>query len=731
MKPIFEEDIGQMNCMVMQLPQFADLKSRPNIRKTLDEFISSLYVEQPQELFDAINYKLSEKLQETFFVNYGIEKEYSSRIISHLKTNLAFDLEKLFQNKGSRTIFKLLANLMESIFHRINFYNIEVHKEIVGNDYQFKYKLKPIYITDESTLIEEPQINIEKTRKYLMELINFEDFTVWPMTTDLVYIQISVGTDLVNNFKTFLHGIRAYASSYLSRQTYIYKSTIDIEEEINAGDLELLVAFFRLNILKKENPDWEVDDMLINGTYLPFFEFSQEDDVCSFMENMAVLFRDYKNADYSNRQDMENLRRRWQKFLMIQFVDSSAAPETICFNNIDELNEKIKSKYPRLYEDYFNDLALNDKSKICNFFIKIYSIFYGGTYSSFIQPENRKCFTNLEIDREIIRYEWTENGIVLSNDKDFDYTPTTIGVHNLRLEVENADGRIDTDYVKVEVTLDSPDGPIADAGANKLALIGAEFTVVGRAIPLTSPIRSWVWKDENDTIVSTNQTLKHTPNRVGDEVFTLIVTDDLGIVSKDSFILTTVRVKPPEIIYPIADAGMNKKIQVNTTIRIEGSGEDKVIEQIHDQEWIITYLDIIFGNLFLSESFISQFFRPILDLFSKYFFPVELDYISDLIPREKIKDKWNSISTEQKLKNRVTSRHTSLQTPIRGIDWAASFIKLNNWHSYINHRDEYRSTLLMPRIESWTLNEGDISRLTFSRNRDYLITNERIDVNIF
>jgi len=1204
MKSVLKEDLGRMNCMVMELPPFIDLKSRPMIRETLDTFLEDLYIKQPQELFDTFNFKLSQKMQEVFYVNYGIDRSYSDRIIEYIKPDLAFALEKLFQSKGSNNLFKILANLFESVFHRINFYNIVVYKKPFNNDYDFEYRLRPLYITDPDTIITEPEENIGKSRKYLMDLINFSDYTVWPVPTNLIYIQFSIGTDLINNLQTFLHGIRAYAATYLRGQIFKYKSEVGIVEEWDAGDAELIVTFFRLNMLKQTNPDWEVDDMLVNGSYLPFFkpseatiedpeeaiahftpdvngdyrikltvtdendrssikEFdirsvyknsvpiadagkdlivdrgitvqlagnksidsdndeltyrwtitrkpntsqaqlknpntkfpsftadksgvyevelvvndgtvdsdpdyitirvpyynsdpisiinapsivrtdtivnldgsysynpynteliyewsllekphasianiddpqnkltfftadvdgtykiklqvttnnnktsfeifeihsvtsgqeliaeaginrsvnkgvtisltgsnlgylpenqirynweliekptgSQADliddnqkrpnfttdkigqykiklilknidgtsesepdyvfiqvpfadyipvaiinapteaqpnqtitldasnsydpegetlaykwtlirkpigstvdiiipdgvqsnltpdlvgtyivqletfdshnwsspaqieirviqpnsppvidldysyifktgsrvdldasnsygannstltfdwelihkpsgstsrDKCDFMQNMAILFKDYSDADYSKRIEMENLRRRWQMFLREQETN------TVCYSTLDELNNIINSKYPRLYEDFFRNRDSNDKNHICAFFITVYSVFLNGAYSSFIQPENKKCFNDLIVERDVIKYQWRLNGRVVADTKDFTYVFDEAGTYSLLLIVTNEDLHEARDAMVIEVTDDPPSGPIADAGTDKYAQVGRPITLVGTGIPETGvPITRYLWK-QNGQVISSSPTVEYIPTSIGYDELTFSVIDDNGNYDTDGIKITVSKSAPPETTYPIANAGYNKKAQVGVPVTISGSAEDLQSIKIHDTDWIITYLDVIFGGLFLNQNFLNQFFDPVMDLFSKYFFPVEMDYITDLMNRSKIKDKWNSVSTESKAHSQVIARHTSIQTPIRGIDWAETSIHLAKWHSYVNHFDSHQSHithyLTEPRIN---VLEGSLTRELTSRHTDNnLILDDTFEVEIF
>ena len=100
----------------------------------------------------------------------------------------------------------------------------------------------------------------------------------------------------------------------------------------------------------------------------------------------------------------------------------------------------------------------------CQIILAFYSIFFSSTYSSFIQPDNIVCFPDLSIDREIETYEWLKDGVLLSNDASFVYTPTEVGAQELEFRAINQDGIINSDTITVYVSSGTPEGPIANAG---------------------------------------------------------------------------------------------------------------------------------------------------------------------------------------------------------------------------------------------------------------------------
>ncbi len=466
MKRIASSDIHDMNDVIMELPAFSELKSKDNIHEVLDLFMKSVYIKQPKEIFDAMDFELNTRMQETFFTNYGIDKKYSDKLKGYLKKDIAYQLEHLFQNKGSRTIFRIFSDLFESVFRNINFYNVKVFKIPTSTGFRFEYQLVPLYITDTDNILKYPQIPIEQSRKYLMDLENFQDYTMWPMPTNLVYIQLSIGEELINNMDVFLNGIRAYGTTYLQGKQYNYKSKHGYIEKIHADDLEFIIEYFKIELTKKDNPDWNFNSTVGSASYLPYDSnlnltpgdqgyaesLQWTESRIDFLKNMQELLLDYGEADRRNRAEMESLRRRWQFFLRLKEKQNQ------CYHDYDSLVEAMSSKYPLIQEDFLSylDMQVEDTEPLFDFYIYIYSIFLNGTMSN-------------------------------------------------------------------------PEDP------------------------------------------------------------------SLGL----------------------------------------------------NEEWTIDYIDVLFGSLFVEADFLKWYFNPVMDLFIRYFFPIEMEYINDLVPKILIRDKWNSVSYEE------------------------------------------------------------------------------------
>jgi hypothetical protein len=530
MRRIRPEDINKLNDTIMELPAFAELNSKELIHDLLNYFMEDLYTKQPKEIFDAMEFNSSARLQETFFANYGIDKNYSNKLKGYLKKDIAFQLEALYQNKGSNTLFRMFADIFATIFRRINFYNIKVYKIPRGTSFRYEYRLVPLYITDKDSIIEEPQIPVEQNRKYLMELENYKNYKVWPVPTNLVYIQFSIGEEIINNEKTFLDGVRAFGTTYLFNKTMPYSNRYGFAENISLDDVEIITNYFKVEITKRASPDWEFNTPMNFSTYLPYSsdtvanteEYPEHAQWTTsridFMQNIQQLMLDYSNASRKSRPEMEAIKRRWQMFLKLKETSDSS------FSTYDSINDFIKNKYPLIHADFNHYLDLVDSNPdndepLFDFYIYFYSIFLNG---------------------------------VLLNQED----------------------------------------------------------------------------------------------------------PSLGL----------------------------------------------------DNRLVLDYIDVLFGNLFIEANFLKWYFNPVMDLFIRYFFPVEMDYINDLIPKVFIRDKFNAISYDDNRKFIVRAR----QLTKYGLTYGTDNLKFNfeiSRHSRVEPLSLPRHNIIVPTISNVQLADTNTSTI--------------------
>jgi hypothetical protein len=143
--------------------------------------------------------------------------------------------------------------------------------------------------------------------------------------------------------------------------------------------------------------------------------------------------------------------------------------------------------------------------------------------------------------------------------------------------------------------------------------------------------------------------------------------------------------------------------------------------EIYQINWVIDYIDAVFSSLLLDHDFLQYYFNPVMNLFIRYFFPVEMEYINDLVKKINIHDKWNSVGTDEKINNMLHVNRTSLQTPIRGLDQKSFKVHMTDVHSYIDKIDFGRGIPINYIVEN-------IDYLDDNRMDNIIYTKENLDL---
>ncbi len=173
-------------------------------------------------------------------------------------------------------------------------------------------------------------------------------------------------------------------------------------------------------------------------------------------------------------------------------------------------------------------------------------------------------------DGTISSYSWSEGGTVIATTAAFDYTPSTVSTHTLTLTVTDNDGATDSDTMTVTATETPNQAPTAEAGENKTTQVNTTVRITGSASDGDGTISSYSWS-EGGTVIATTAAFDYTPSTATSHTLTLTVTDDDGATDSDTMTVTATEIPNHA---PTAEAGENKTTQVNTTVRITGSGSD-------------------------------------------------------------------------------------------------------------------------------------------------------------
>jgi len=495
MQPIEINAISEMNSMILELPAIKEASGKEGFGNILNYLLKDIYIDTPEELFQYMKYNLNDKMTEILLANYGIDIKYSKKVNNSIKRILVFYLERLFQSKGSNEAFGLFAEIFENFFSSINFYNISVDKswknltfDDDGNptykngEFILNYKLDPIFINDEENIIHEIDDDIKISNKYLMTLKQYENYSLFPINTNLIYIQFSGGIGAINNMKVFADGIRSYGATFMQQFELEYPTSINGKKSylnINCSHLELLIKYFQLKELQHrgENIFFEYKKQFFTNL---LFEIE-------YIDAIEDVLHEYKQANYSNRNEMQNLKRKWQTILRHGMKSDGTITS---FSSLETL---MKDMYKPLIDEFLETLD-SDPEKVIDIYMKL-----------------------------------------------FTETITAINTSNLFVQL---------------------------------------------------------------------------------------------------------------------------------------------------------YTNTIFMQVLTGDVFVENFFQPIFDIFTKYFFPVEMDYLNNFLNKMLIKDKWNSISTDHFVKTTLSTSEFSLATPQRGLDRYQIFFFFENTTILDKARDKFNIFLI-------------------------------------
>lgn len=202
----------------------------------------------------------------------------------------------------------------------------------------------------------------------------------------------------------------------------------------------------------------------------------------------------------------------------------------------------------------------------------------GGNKSTQVNQAVTLSGSGVDSDGSITSYKWEKDGVVISTNASFDYSPNTVGIDTLTFTVMDNDGDVASDSIVVTVTPVVPPGsvtnkkPNVNAGADKAVQINNKITISGSASDSDGTISSHVWRKGSE-VISTDLSFEYTPTKVGTDHLMLTATDDKGATSTDSMSII-VTAAPVVNNAPTADAGLDKMVQVNQTVTITGVATD-------------------------------------------------------------------------------------------------------------------------------------------------------------
>ncbi len=407
---IEQSNINEFNDMIIKMPALSDKNPEllNKLKNILYQYFEEIYLKNPENIKKFMNYEIDDTYIETFFKNYGIDKKYLSKINTLFKKTLTYYLESLYQLKGSILVLEIFSKIFENIFQGINFYQIIVTRkeEIVIQDdgskvkqFSYTYELEPLIINNKDKILTTFNDKVSLTGKHLMTLEQYTDFKIFPVRTNLIYVQFTSTQANIDNDKTFNQIIQAYSLTKLSNIFFELKNFYNLSfVTINGVDLFHLLKFADVTRVRLKYPNFSFH---YNDKLMYSLIFSNE-----ALESIEEILYEYKNLDYKDRKATDNLYRKW-KYLIKQYGEVNRL-----YHNYDELrdylyqnnsdivniisNFKTEEEFIDFYIDLYNQIInkvdqndyylilfinfiflnlITNDAFIDNFFMPIYNLF--------------------------------------------------------------------------------------------------------------------------------------------------------------------------------------------------------------------------------------------------------------------------------------------------------------------------------------------------------------------
>ena len=358
--------INQYTDQIIEAPALAKLPdfNKEGFKTLLKKYFTEIYQNRPKYIENYFNYNPDDTFINTVLKQYGIEKRYYQNLNPSFKKILVYFIEKAYQNKGSLGTLNIFAEIFETIFSAINFYKIIViKKEVVVDNvrqYFLSYSLQPLYINNKDALLTKFEDKVSLTGKHLMSLDQYSDYDVFPVNTNLIYIQFTSAQSNIDNNKTFNFIIRAYALTQLNLKTYKINNFNGMYFNLIGSDIETIVRYAEILRLRKNNPDFDFH-------YNPYKATISLVMAKEHISTLEDFLHEYQNIKYNDRKQLTDFRRRWNYFLRNYLTSQK---DYLDFNSMENY---LKEKYPDLVK-YLQNIP---EDGFIQFYIDFYNLSLG------------------------------------------------------------------------------------------------------------------------------------------------------------------------------------------------------------------------------------------------------------------------------------------------------------------------------------------------------------------
>ena len=248
---------------------------------------------------------------------------------------------------------------------------------------QFVYKLKPLYIMDDRNLLTKIDTDFT-TKKYFMKLEQYIQRTakaakknIFPVNTNVLYIQYNSGEDLFDTMKIFPDLIRMYSMTALQNETF-YINIGSYSGRIPLRDYMDILSYIKIQEVRYKNPGWDFNtqvqrfDPVLNkyidiSTYYSYFQYPLD-----ILPDIDLLLKDYndmllntKDVYVLDSQDGTEILKRISPYAQYhdfknRFQYLMSRQENIKLNDIinnADFKEKLSGNLPTLVSSLIEMLS--------------------------------------------------------------------------------------------------------------------------------------------------------------------------------------------------------------------------------------------------------------------------------------------------------------------------------------------------------------------------------------
>lgn len=624
--------------IITESPLFDTNNNKDDINNLLYTFLEDLYIKEPEEVINFVNQKPSKKLIANLFSQFGISEKLLKAFPDLLKTKTAYMLSQLFETKGSNKTFDFFNEIISEFYHNLNFYNIRVEQREFSSKYEQPTIVNKYYLENDnsiSNIYTEEQIsdrNILKDDNIQVKIYTTLYKNQNKVKYHLKFYPIDDQVDISTGDWTLPYNVNIKLD--YSEDIQVQRGETEIEVELKKYDIYDLSERLQSELVYKAEP------ILIND---PLSVISPNEEINSnnFRTNKYLMQpQDYFNTNIYNT-DPVNIFPIITNILYIQFGTTETIdameyhPDLVRMfamttTRDDVFSFKIGTTVVKVpMSEYVNILT----------FIKLKELQFktretGKEWKWGDQELVSKTFTSMIYPKDRINeiYE------LILYYKDMRHEHKTFNEFKRRFNLLMGDAN----QIKTSQIFNIAEFHEYLAG-NIPETFDEFFQMLEKFYPnnvnfISSKDQNKILKEKVRFIYKT-----YSPNHPK-ELFNLIAMNDEEYIGLNSSLYDMLKLhfidKYPRVVQQIEaiDSG-------EAFIELYLNNYKRMLVEVVKMDNLVTYfVNDTFKRFIMASTFKEEFFDPVMNLFSQYFFKAELSYQNTDVIIHTVKDKMQRVT---------------------------------------------------------------------------------------